>query len=302
MFPAYGFLGIFLVILSYLFNFTLFIPEKYLGLILPHFFFIIGLFLFFDASNFMLHRRSLLYGVKDREYLALKLLSLGFILGIIFEWYGVYISDLWYSYFQSYFQAGHSFYFWMHYFLGLLAGYGLPSLMYFSAYDFFSSLLKMNHFLKKAFANKGFFITVSEKAFLFLGLIGTIFLILPIVLFRQSLNWNPVIRGLLFGFCLLGLWFILEYIEHRMHRHTFLTTLLHKNFIPLLTLLIISVVVSLSWESLNVLRPSWVYHHLPLMGFTFFGLPVTLIIAWPMLFVIYFSAYRIIFNDKKRIW
>lgn len=290
MFPKYGFIGILLVLFSYFLNYTKIIPLKYFGLIIPSYFFIIGLFLLFDALNIYLNKTSLIHKLRNKNHSLLKLIFVGFGIGIVFEIYGVYISNLWYSYFQNWFLIPYL----VHYFLGILVGYGLPALMYFNAYFVISTLIK-----KKDYKNR---FKISNNFFIVLLVIGSIFLFLPLVLYRYSLVWPSVIRGLLFGFCLIGLWFIFEYFEHKLHQNTFLISLLQTRFKSLFSLLIISVIVSISWECLNVLRPSWVYQNLPLMKFTILGLPVAIIIAWPMLFVVYFSVYRVIFRNKDRIW
>ncbi len=290
MFPAYGFVGIVLFIFSYFLNYTRIIPEEYFALIIPHYFFIIGLFLLFDALDFKLHKTSLIHRMKNKNHLILKLILVGSLIGIIFEFYGVYISNLWYSYFQDWPLLKYL----PHYFLGILVGYGLPALMYFSAYKVVSTLIK-----KKDHKHK---LKIPKNIFLVLLIIGFLFLSLPLIFYKKSLEWNPIGRGLLFGFCLIGLWFIFEYFEYKQHKRTFLTTLFQTNFKPLLSMIIISIIVSISWEFLNVLRPSWIYQNLPFINGVIFGLPIAIIIAWPMLFVVYFSAYRIIFKDKERIW
>jgi len=290
MIQKYGIIGILLVILSYFLNYTQIIPERYFALIIPHYFFIIGLFLFFDALDFKLNKTSLIHRMKNKNHLMLRLVLVGSVIGIVFEIYGVYISNLWYSYFQNWPLLKSL----PPYFLGILVGYGLPALMYFSAYKVVSTLIKKKYHKHK--------LKIPKGIFTILLIIGIIFLIIPIIFYKQSLEWNPIVRGSLFGFCLIGLWLIFEYFEHKQHKHTFLTTLFQTNFKPLLSMIIMSLIISISWEYLNVLRASWIYQNIPFINITILGLPIAIIIAWPMLFVVYFSAYRIIFKDKERIW
>ncbi|MAG20004.1 hypothetical protein CL618_01060 [archaeon] len=290
MFRKYGFVGILLIIVAYIMNLTKTIPADPFGLILPQYFFIIGAFLFLDALNFNLNKNSILNRLRKKDFLIFKLIFVGLIIGLIFEVYGVFISNLWYSYFQ----------FWslerqlIHYPSGLLVGYGLPALVYYSLYKVLAKFINFRTFKKSIKLNNAFF--------KFLLILGLIFLSIPILLYSSSLNWDPILRGILFGFCLLGLWFVLEYFENKSHRSTFLTTLLQGNWKPLSILLISSFIISVSWENLDFMRHSWTYHNLPFMNVVVFGLPIMIILGWPFLFICYFSAYKIIFKDNEEIW
>ncbi len=283
-------IGAIAIISAYLLNITEIIPALPFGLIIPHYLFIIGFFLIVEKINLYLNKDSLLKRIKKKDYLGLKIFLIGTIIGILFEVYGVLISNLWYSYFQNWSLNEQM----IHYLLGIIVGYSLPSLVYFDLYKIIS------FFMKKR--NEKVRVMLPKKVGYFLFCVGIFSLMIPILMYKPSLSWNPILRGLLFSFCLLGIWLILEYFEIKKHENTFLNCLFTRRFKPLLIILVCSFIISISWEVLNKLRPSWIYQNMPLMEVTIFGLPLGLIIAWPTLFVIYFSFFNIISKKKERMW
>ena len=284
MIKKHGILGITLIISAYVLNLTKIISAYPIGLILPHYFFIIGAFLFLDDLNSKFNKDSILDRLKKRDFLIFKLIFIGIIIGVIFEIYGVFISNLWYSYFNSWPIKKQM----IHYPAGILVGYGLPSLVYYDLYKIISKFFKKNKIKK------------SNKNFRLLFLVGIMFLSIPLLLYPTSLSWNPIFRGFLFALCLLGFWFILEYFGWKSQKKSFLMDLLNMNIKPLFILLLCSLIISVSWENLDFLRHSWVYQTLPFMNITLLGLPLAIILGWPLLLVVYFSFYELVI--EKGFW
>lgn len=284
----FGLIGLILIIFSYLMNLTAFMAEPW-GLIIPHYLFIIGAWMLLEFINSKLNHKSLFLRLMKKDFLAVKIVGIGFLAGAVFEFYGVFISNLWHSYFQNWSPLQQM----IHYPLGILVGYGLPALVYYDLYQIVSYFAK-NQPVKKIKLHLGWF-----KCLLFLGVA---FLLIPLILYPFSFSWHPLLRGLLFGFCLIGIWLILEFFEIQKHENTFIMILLKHNFKPLVAVIICSVIISLSWEFLNSIRPSWIYQNLPFMEATILGIPLGVILGWPLLFVIYFSFYNLCSKNKEQFW
>lgn len=295
MFKKYGLIGLSFVIIAFLLNLFELLPTYPFGLVIPHYFLTIGFWLFLDSIDFMINKSSILHKIKKKHILFFYLFLTGIFIGIIFEFYGVFIADIWSSYFNLWPILKQI----IHYPIGIIVGYGIPVFMYISLFRISLTLLKkeFGEFGKKLISKN-----LENNIFRYLGIIGLIFLIVPLTLYQFSLYWNPVMRGLLFGFFLLGLWFLLEHIEYRQHKQSFLKDLFEGDWRPLIGVIITATIISIVWENLDFIRPSWIYKNILFMNFKFLGLPVLLIPGWMLLILIYLSFFRIILKSKEKIW
>lgn len=206
------------------------------------------------------------------------------LIGIVFDFFGAYLSGLWtYPDFSAFF-----------YLKGIIFGYGFPMLMYYSAYSVVLHMLKyeFSSFGKKIAGAKGerrFFSLVT-----YLGIAATA---VPLAFIPYSLAQVP--RGLLFGFTLLGCWFILEGVEYRQYKRSLLKDMFEGYWNPLVAIIITAFITGLSWEFLNTVDYSWRYTNLPLSGVQIAGVPVAVIAGWVPLFVVYLSFYRAVFRKEK---
>lgn len=295
MFRKYGLIGLALVVIAFLLNLLEVLPAYPFGLVIPHYFFTIGFWLFLDSIDFMINKSSILHKIKKKHLLFFYLFLAGILIGIIFEFYGVFIADAWSSYFNSWPLLKQI----IHYPLGIIVGYGIPVLMYISLFRISLTIAKkeFGKFGKRLLPNN-----IESSIFRYLGVTGLIFLVIPLVLYQFSLYWNPLIRVLLFGFCLIGLWFLLEHIEYRQHKQSFLKDLFEGKWTELISVVLTAVIVSLLWENLDFIRPSWMYKNLLFENVKFLGLPVLLILGWILLILVYLSFFRVILRKKELVY
>lgn len=285
----YFYLGVLLIIIAYFLNITKFIPILPLGLALPNILFLVGMWLFFDYFDFELNKDSILHKIVKKPIIILYLFFIGLGLGIIFELYGVLISNLWYSYFQSW-----NFLSWFfHYFLGIFWGYALSFLMFIAIYRTIVGIIKkITH---KKLSKK---VKWDKVLMNILFVIGIIFLMVPFILWKFSINWHPILRGFIFAFFLIGLWFIFEFAEYERHKQGVLIKVLHGYFAPFIALAIEAVIISISWENLGFLRPSYIYQNILFENIKLLGIPIQIVLGWIPLIIIYISAYNLIFKEK----
>lgn len=295
MFRKYGLAGLALIAIAFLLNLSKSLPAYPFSLVIPHYFFTIGFWLFLDSVDFMINKSSILHKIRKRHMLLFYLFLTGILIGVILEFYGVFIAGVWASYFNAWPILKQI----MHYPLGIIVGYGIPVLMYISLFRISLTLTKkeFGKFGKKIIPKN-----LENNFFRYLGIFGLIFLIIPLLLYQSSLSWNSVTRGLLFSFCLIGLWFILEHIEYRQHKESFLKDLFEGKWLPLIAVIITATIISIIWENLDFIRPSWTYKNLLFINLKFLGLPLLLIAGWMLLIIIYLSFFRIILNSKEKIW
>jgi hypothetical protein len=164
----------------------------------------------------------------------------------------------------------------------------------YSIYHVFNHIfgkLKFKHDFKK-----------KEKAiFYYLGLLGIIFIIIPIPLV-MFLDLLPLVRSLLFGLPLLGLWFILEYVEHSQHKRSLLMDLLEFREGKLIAIVITSLLLGLLIEGLNNIAPAWSYKNIPFASVGIFGIPIIILLGWIPLIVIFLSFYRVFIKENDHIF
>ncbi len=295
MFKGYGVIGLVSILIAFLLNFFKIIPAYPIGLIVPHYFFLIGLWLILDAIDFMMNKSSVLHKIKKWNILFFYIFLSGILIGVIFEFYGIFISNLWTSYFNTWSLQMQI----LHYSVGIIVGYGIPVLIYMSLFRISLTLTKkeFGKFGKRLITKR-----LESNLFRNLGTAGLIFLIIPLLLYPFSLYWSPILRGWLFSFCLIGLWFVLEYVEYRRHESSFLKDIFEGKWLPPLAVIITALIVPILWENLNYMRESWAYRNIPLENFKIFGIPVVIMGGWVLLVVIYLSFFRIILKKRERIW
>ena len=178
-------------------------------------------------------------------------------------------------------------------------GYGVPILMYYSIYRVILTLLS------KKFGTLGVKLTSHKKEgmiFKALGVIGIVLFLVPLFISTFYAFENPILRGLLFSFTLIGMWFILEFIEYSRHERSLLKDIFHGFWNPVLALVIGAVATGFVWEFLNLLKPSWIYKNYPLGEYALFGVPVVILLGWILLFVVYLSFYRAVFRGREDVW
>ncbi len=288
MFAIYGLIGLTLILLSFILNIFNLIPWKIIS-VDP--IFVIGYFLLFDALDFKLNKTSILHKIKNKHIILFYLVIIGILIGLFTDFYGIYIGDLWKWYYLGYPL-------WLQilaYAGGLIFGYGLPILMYYSAYRVFLSIIKKEiKFNKKTLSKK-----LEKKIFSKLGLLSVALIFLSIILMTFAFKFRDFT---IFAFSSLGLFFLLEYIEYTRHERSFLKDLFEGKWVAILSVIITAILTGFIWEFLNTLRPAWEYANFPFMYLTIAGVPLIILIIWIPFIIIYLSFYRVIFKGRDEVW
>ena len=282
MFRCYGVLGITLIIVSY-------ILRASGSLILITETFVIGYWLFFDAIDFMISGTSLIHKIKKKHSLMPILVITGIFIGILFEIFGVMISNLWaYTNFTIFFYVD-----------GIIFGYGFPILMYYSAYRVVLHLVR-NKFGK--FGKK--LVSRNEETLFFsvLSYVGIACTLVPLLIIPYLDLLDPVPRGMLFGLTLVGIWFLLESIEYKQHKRSLIKDVFEGYWNPAVAIVIAAIMTGISWELFNTVDFAWKYQNLPFNDTTVLGVPIAVIIGWIPLLIIYLSFYRVISKSKKAVF
>ena len=280
MFRYYGLLGLSLVIASFFLRIT----GTNVGGTET---FVIGFWLFFDALDFKMSGTSILHKIKKKNSIILYMIFIGTVIGLIFDFFGAIISNLWtYPTFNIVYP------------INIISAYGLPFVMYYSAYRVFSVIIRREF---REFGTKLVSKKTESRFFGFVVYIGLVCILIPVLLIPFLDSISSMLRGLLFAFTMLGMWFILEGIEYRQHKRSLLKDILEGYWNPIAALVIAAFITGFSWELLNTIDWSWKYHNLP-FSTNIFGVPVGVIIGWIPLFVIYLSFYGVMFKSKDSVF
>lgn len=103
-----------------------------------------------------------------------------------------------------------------------------------------------------------------------------------------------------FGYFLiafLGVWLLLEWIQFARGRLSLLRSILNGNRIPLYALLLASTVFALFWETVNAANHFWVYTNWPLPHWQIMSIPVTVLLTWPLQYVVFLSLGFLLGRD-----
>lgn len=292
MVVVYGFVGLTLVMLAFLLN-VLDVPAlDPLEFISTTMLFTTGYWLLFDSIDYKLNGTSILHKLRRHHTKFFYLILVGVFIGLVFDFFGAYISDLW----EYPIKVDENV---LIYSKAIVFGYGIPIMMYYSIYRV------LLHLIRKKLGLFGIKLASHRKErriFRLLGVSGIVMLLVPLLISTFVNLENPILRGLLFSFTLVGLWFILESIEYHEHERSLLKDIFHGYWNPLMALTIGAVATGFVWEFLNLLKPSWTYKNYPLAEFSLFGVPVAILAGWILLFIVYLSFYRAVFRGREDVW
>jgi len=155
--------------------------------------------------------------------------------------------------------------------------------------------------------------------FKFLGILGVTLLVLSLILFYFDFSGQSslFIRGLdlsqktssyVLPFYLVltlffGLWFILEYLQFSKKKSSLIKDILHYHFSPLLAIILGSVFLAILMESQNLLYDMWAYINWPLESITFIGLPIVILLTWPLHYILFLSLWRAFTDEQsEEVW
>ena len=203
MVVIYGFVGLSFIVLAFLLNIMGIDALDPLAFINSTLLFTSGYWLLFDSIDYTLNGTSILHKATRRHRKLFYLILVGIAIGLTFDFFGAYIAGLWeYPYLSvgGFAEA-------LGYLKSITFGYGVPILMYYSIYRVILTLLS------KKFGTLGGKLTSHKKEgmiFKALGVIGIVLFLVPLFISTFYAFENPILRGLLFSFTLIGMWFILE--------------------------------------------------------------------------------------------
>ncbi|MBW2993632.1 hypothetical protein KY317_03605 [Candidatus Woesearchaeota archaeon] len=280
MFAIYGLVGLLLIILSYVFRINQGIQN-------PNLVFEIGYWLFFDALEFRLSGKSILHMVKQRKKFIFYAILIGALAGAVFDIFGVIISKQWSYPVVINFSEG----------VRLYLAWGIFLLMIYSSYRVFYILIKklIGEFGKKL-------IKKSKERIMFkiLGILGILIIIIPIII---NLLFAFPKDVYVFGASIMGVWFVLEYVQYHHSKKTLIKDVVEGNWIPVFAIIIGALVTAIVWESMNLSVKAWTYKNFPFADIKILGIPIVIIIGWPALYIIFLSFFRALIKDRKiKIW
>lgn len=101
-----------------------------------------------------------------------------------------------------------------------------------------------------------------------------------------------------------SVFFILEYLEYRQKEDTFLSHILHGDWVPLASVMVASISTSLSMEAMNIPMKIWAYTNWPGPHIQALdGLPPAIFLVWPVQYIIMIAFYRVFYKrETVGIW
>lgn len=280
------------------------LPHTNRILLIAHALFIVGNVVIADALTRHYRGFSLIRGARRRTRLAVQLLLVGGIFGIIFELYGHWLIP--YFYFPYWSTTTYS--------LLLIVAYAGYALYLIETYLGVKAWIEKSGSQKKRVAHHN----MSKAAVTVLGSIGLLGIsAITVVLIAHALpwgSWDAIIDGISAGvrndalgpyastalmFAIpLCIWLVLEYVEYRRHERSMLDQVFQGNSAPLIAVIITGWVSGLIYELFNQPVGIWRYQNVPFDGITILGLPVLVVLAWPVQYLPLFSLYRIFFKEE----
>lgn len=290
--------GVILFALSY---FQFIVPSRMANALTVGFFWILfmyGIILIGDGITQKLSHKSLIRKIhtdpKGHWHFFLIALIGGIFVEFVAQWFG----KLWiYPYFSI-----------PIYFVCVVFGFYLYWLMIAESYLAVKSVL--DYFIRTKPAARSF--SWEKYFYFFLGLLGVILLVGSTYLgyrdyARQggyvfAIN-QPVYVMARFKYVLglfLGSWFFLESIEYFKKRTSLIKDLMRGYFHPIIAIAVASFLLALVMETQNLPHNFWLYTNWPLPTARFLGLPVVMILAWPLHYIGFLSLFRA-FSRKESV-
>lgn len=271
----YGILGLFIISVSFILSWTMYTWR--FSFIFPGLF-MSGYVLLFDAINYRLSGESFIYNFNKYKKFLLHLFLVGCALGVIFEIGGNVFGNLWSYEVPTIFMNTF-----------LIPSWGFLAMMCFESY-----LAVMNIFKgwkeKKVKLKKRFYDTLG-----IIGALGIVYFTVRIYMFfgEGNLFWDCVVAG-------FSVWFIMEYVEYRIHERSLLADIIGGYWKPMIVLLIVTYITAIVWETMNIPVGAWVYTNIPYSNIKLFGLPVLIYVMWPFIYIFYISFFRIFLAKEEK--
>lgn len=176
-------------------------------------------------------------------------------------------------------------------YIGVSILWGLYFLIFHQSYTLLYHLLHRRHH----------HILLSAKRKELLSFIGPtgIVLILIGAAFPRLID-SPLLSELM---VIIGAWFILEGFEWPRKRRTFLLDLLSGNIRPLIAIVASALLVGFLSEFANIVSPvqQWVYYNVPWENIMILKVPISLLLAWSFMYIIFLSLENILIKTEVTI-
>ncbi len=243
-----------------------------------------------------------LYYIKNRKILfvihnyknkknILKYVLVGFSGGLLLEGLAQWIFKLWfYPFWTNYF-----------YFFVFAFGFSFYFLMITESYLVIKVLIdkktKGTKRITKPFKNEN----IVYKFLFVLGIIFFIFGIGSLMSNYESLDLEfniNIIKQYKMPFydiimIFFGVWFILEFVEFKLHRTSLIKDMTHKYYNPFLSILISSFLLATIIETQNLGVGLWEYFNWPYPEIKFLGIPLFVYLIWPLHYIGFLSLFRV---------
>ncbi len=265
-------------------------------LVLGNVFFSVGYILVMDAVSFRLGGSSILGSPHPLRHF-LHFSVAGIAAGVLLEGFAQWLGKLWY---YPYFSVGS-------YALWFVGGFVMYSLLVFESYEGIKAVVR--RFMRPRRVRHRRFEPRLYTAFWRYGLLGIPAGVFVILLsydkgYRFVIDSPLYLRTAFLGVLIvfLSVYLLLEYFEYRRRESSLLERLINRDYAPLVSILIASVVLSLVMEVQNAPLGFWRYFNLPGMDVLFLGVPVAVFLAWPLQYFAFLSFYRAFFEKKDDVW
>ena len=257
--------------------------------------FMIGLGLIFDFFTFQISGNSFILSKKLLQNLKL-LLIVSVIVTLIMEISGNWIGNFWYFPYYSV----------KDYFLLIFPNFFTYTFLMMESFWIFKTLTG-NLIGNTEFAKlnkKGLLVKIA-KVFSGFWIISLITLLIaffiqdypqPLILTINNIFPNRTPFGIFLIFA-ISLWLFFEGKSFIRGNDTIFFAILNGSYVNLLSVLLASLTTSILFESYNLYFDLWVYENVPLVKASIFGLPLSVILAWPLQYLALIPLYS--FFTKK---
>src|SRR3989338_3680850 len=236
----------------------------------------------------------------SRRGVLLHIFMLGIVGGVIFEFFGNWIFKTWY--YPPLNTLGYllSLLFWGWFFIIMLESYRL-------------AVVLLAH--SKRSTSKLKFHRYYRYLFPIIGLLGMVILVVittyALATYHVPVNPLDILNGpwdvennltvLLLVPISMGM--IFEWLQYKRSEKTLLMCVIDRDFIPLVSITSACFVTALSLELYNLPLGLWRYTNLPFQTIKFMSIPVSVLLFWPSLYILFLAFYHIIYKHETRhIW
>lgn len=297
----YGFFGLSLIILSFLYWY---LPQRLSVIAVFHLCFVIGNILLFDFLSYNFSHWSPLHNTKKTALIA-HFLLIGLIVGSMLEIYTHWIGRFWfYPLIRNPFI-----------YVNILFYYGLYAFYLLETFLGTKAVLE-RYFIKHKRRKKSF--AGLKKLYLFMGAfsaigIGAVSIYVAVhAVFGVTLQQTYTIlyapftaNSSYYLFLLLSIffWLFFEYLEYEKRETSMTYDLIKGNFLPLIAVFLAAWISSFAYEIFNVPGRGWVYENFPFSTITIMSVPIMVFITWPFHYLPIFALYRVLFKkETTKIW